>query len=496
MIDSKYLLNDEQMAQFITHGFIQLQTDFSDEFHQTVLKKMGEVYEKEGNPGNNLIPRIPEVQKFFDHPVVRGGLTSVLGPDYIMHTHRHGHFNRPGTSDGGWHKDNYWGNEKTRNHVPWSAMIFYYPQDVTADMGPTGIMPGSQNRYKMNKEDEINLPVVGKAGTFALISYDIWHRASANSSLNDRYMLKFIFFRMKAPTHPEWNNQRTQWQTPKDMLPVKENKLLWENVWNWMSGAPSWKKRLDNPASVQQDEGKTIAQLNDELLGENENDALNAAYSLAARGEEGVPVLIEALKHADEGVVHPLKYSIPRLAAHGLAAAGPVAIPALVDALSADYENKDVRGQIAYALGEMGEEAASAVPNLLQLLQEGSPFVRQHVVEALGMIKQPCELTVPALGKSLHDEDVYVRFLSGLALARIGPDAAAAVPDLEKALHDDTLSASLMLSSSRADKGARYVSAISATALQRIRTNEALDVLLPFLQTAKWCPVTTKVSTF
>jgi HEAT repeat protein len=496
MIDSKYLLNDEQIAQFITHGFITLKTDFSDEFHNTVLSKMAEVYAKEGNPGNNLIPRVPEVQKFFDHPTVRGGLTSLLGPDYVMHTHRHGHFNRPGTSDGGWHKDNYWGNEKTRNHVPWSAMIFYYPQDVTPDMGPTGIMPGSQNRYKINKDEEINFPVVGEKGTLALISYDLWHRATANSSLNDRYMLKFIFFRMKAPTHPEWNNQRKHWQTPQDMMPVKDNSILWEDVWNWMSGTPSWQKRQLDPASAPKSPTDDVAALTEALYGENENDALNAAYSLAALGEKGVPALAEALQFKDEDVVHPLKYSLPRLAAHGLAAAGPVAIPALIDALDAEYENPDVRGQVAYALGEMREHAAPAVPKLVKLLEEGSPFVRQHVVEALGQIRQPTELTVPALSKSLQDEDVYTRFLSGLALARIGPDAAAAVPALAQALHDETLSKSLMLGKSKDDRGARYVSAIASTALQRIRTDEALDVLLPFLQTAKWCPVTTKVSTF
>jgi hypothetical protein len=496
MIDPKYLLTDEQMAQFITHGFVTLQTDFSDEFHTTVLRKMGEVYAKEGNPGNNLIPRVPEVQQFFDHPVVRGGLTSVLGPDYVMHTHRHGHFNRPGTSHGGWHKDNYWGNEKTRNHLPWSAMIFYYPQDVTPDMGPTGIVPGSQNRYKINFDEEINFPVVGKKGTFALITYDLWHRASANSSLNERYMLKFIFFRMKAPTKPEWNNQRQNWQPPQEMMPVKRNDILWEDVWNWMSGAPSWQKRLQSPSSAPQSPTSDTELLKAKLYGEDENEALNAAYSLAALGEKGVPVLAEALKHVHEDVVHPLKYSIPRLASHGLAAAGPVAVPALIEALDVAYDDADVRGQVAYALGEMQEHAAPAVPKLVKLLEEGSTFVRQHVAEALGMIQQPVELTVPALGKALQDDDAYTRFLAGLALARIGPNANAAVPALSQALRDDSLSNASMFTVSRGDKGARYVSAIASTALQRIRTDEALDVLLPFLQTAKWCPVTNTSSTY
>lgn len=496
MFDSKYLLSDDQMAQFIAHGYVQLQTDFPEKFYKTVLHKMSEVYSKEGNPGNNLVPRIPEIQQIFDHPTIKGALTSVLGPDYVMHAHRHGHYNRPGTSDGGWHKDNYWGNEKTRNHLPWSAMIFYYPQDVTPDMGPTGIVPGSQNRYKFNKNEELNLPVVGKAGTFALISYDIWHRASANSSLNDRYMLKFLFFRLKAPTQPEWNNQRSGWQPPNDMHPIKENRQLWEHVWNWMSGSPTWQGRTDRQdvsASATDDRG--IDELANALVGDDENEALNAAYALAAKGTEGIQALVEGLKHSDPGVVDPYSFSVPRLSAHGLAAAGAPAVPALIGALDEKYENPDVRGQIAFALGEIGEQASSAVPKLIEIMQEDSAFIRQHVVEALGMIKQPSALIVPALCKALQDKTQYVRFSAGLALARIGPEAGAAVPALERALHAEEETA-FMLPASKADQGARYVSAIAATALQRIRTDEALDVLLPYLQTARWCPVTTKVSTF
>jgi hypothetical protein len=497
LIDAKYLLNDEQVAQFITHGFVQLQTDFTEQFHQAVLKKMSEVYENEGNPGNNLVPRIPEIQKFFDHPTVKGALTSILGPSYTMHAHRHGHFNRPGTSDGGWHKDNYWGNEKTRNHLPWSAMIFYYPQDVTDDMGPTGIIPGSQNRYKMNFSSEINLPVVGKAGSFVLINYDIWHRATANTSANDRYMLKFLFFRLEAPKRAEWNNLREEWKMPEGMMPVPDNTLLWNHVWKWMSGSPAWTDRPADPAErTGAARHSDIAGLESRLYGEDENEALNAAYGLAAIGAEAVPTLIRGLKHTDPDVVNPLAFSIPRLCAHGLAAMGPEAIPALTEALGDSYGNRDVIGQIAFALGEIGPPASGAVPALIGLLQEESDFIRQHVVEALGMIQEPAEQVVPALGGALQDSSMYVRFSAGLALARIGPAAGSAVGALKLALHDGDEGPAPMLAASKADKGARYVSAIAATALQRIRTDEALDILLSYLQTARWCPSTTKVSTF
>ncbi|MDF2715118.1 MAG: Phytanoyl-CoA dioxygenase [Paenibacillus sp.] len=112
------LLTDDQMRQFITNGYLLLKTDFPKPFHEALVGQLSEVYRSEGNPGNNLLPRIPQLQKVFDHPVVKGALTSVLGEGYMMHSHRHGHFNNS-PKPGGWHKDSYWGYKRMRNHRPW-----------------------------------------------------------------------------------------------------------------------------------------------------------------------------------------------------------------------------------------------------------------------------------------------------------------------------------------------------------------------------------------
>lgn len=93
MNQSPLLLTDEQMQKFITEGFLILKTDFPESFHQAMTAELGKVYDEEGNPGNNLLPRIREIQQAFDSPVITGALTSVLGPNYMLHAHRHGHFN-------------------------------------------------------------------------------------------------------------------------------------------------------------------------------------------------------------------------------------------------------------------------------------------------------------------------------------------------------------------------------------------------------------------
>ena len=231
MKQAPILLTDEQMQAFITKGYVVLKTDFEPDFHANLMDELNHVYEEEGNPGNNLLPRVPKLRNVFNHPAVDGALKSVIGPNYLMHTHRHGHFNAA-PEPGGWHKDSYWGYNRMRNHHPWWAMIMYFPQNTPPELGPTSVMPGTQNyASRIFIEDEMKEEVLasGEAGTFILIHYDIWHRATANTLGQPRYMLKFEFMRTEAPVAPSWNNENEEWKTPSSA-----NELFYqhEEMWN------------------------------------------------------------------------------------------------------------------------------------------------------------------------------------------------------------------------------------------------------------------------
>lgn len=102
------LFTDDHMRQFISNGFVSLKVDMPEGFHKNIYQRCQEVYDTEGNPGNNILPRVPELQQVFDHPTITGAFSSILGPDYVMHTHRHGHLTRGKTENRGWHKDSYW----------------------------------------------------------------------------------------------------------------------------------------------------------------------------------------------------------------------------------------------------------------------------------------------------------------------------------------------------------------------------------------------------
>jgi HEAT repeat protein len=499
MVDASQLLTDEQMRQFIAEGYVVLKADFPDEFHKQMSEKLNEVYADEGNPGNNLLPRIPDLAKVFDHPVIRGALSSVLGEGFMMHPHRHGHFNRKAEA-GGWHKDSYWGHYKMRNHRPWWAMIFYYPQEVTLDMGPTGVMPGTQcyqTRIFEANETQEEVKSLGKAGTFALVHYDIWHRANANIAGKDRYMLKFQFMRTQAPKAASWDNRDEAWSNPGSFTsPIYEHEVMWRDTWNWLLA-----KKADETKVQASDEQLAgwIEDLNSEnksarvrsadqlgLSGKGTQEvitaltkalhdpfepvALNASYGLARQGEAGIDALIEALQ-----VESP---AVSRTAAYGASSAGIAAVKGLVNMLESG--RKDAVGYAAFALGEIGERAAEAVPSLVGLLKTGDETVRRNVVEALGLIASAADESVKGLEIGLQDADDQVRFMAGMAFAKMGSKAQEAVPVIAQALNDEN----------------RYVRATAVDALYSINTEKAKDVLLRFLRDTRWCPSTTPKSTF
>ena len=88
-ISADDLFTDEQMRAFLTNGFVVIKPDLPRSLHDTIYQKLDQAVEMDGNPGNNLLPRVPEIQEVYDHPTVRGALTSVIGPNYMMHPHRH-----------------------------------------------------------------------------------------------------------------------------------------------------------------------------------------------------------------------------------------------------------------------------------------------------------------------------------------------------------------------------------------------------------------------
>lgn len=461
MLDRQYLWDDDTLRRFIVDGYCVVKADYPKAFHDEIYLKTEEVFAKEGNPGNNLLPRIPAIQRVFDHPAVRGALTSLLGPTYIMHSHRHPHINPPESKGGGWHKDSYWGYHKVRDHHPRWIMAMYYPQDVTIENGPTGVIPGTHYfESRVEDPDAEGIPLCGEAGSVIIIHFDLWHRAFPNGTKNNRYMMKFQFTRMREPDAPHWRNASDA--LPLNDLASSPRREMWSAMWRYLAG------RMDaNGHGTDKAASRTLAR---SLREASEAARLHAAYALAEYGEPAIPHLIDALQEAAD--------EVKQAAGYGLGAAGAAAVPALAEMLR--HADAKTRGYAVYALGDTGAAAQETVPALALLRDDPSEWVRRNVSEALGHIGRDAGHAVPALIQLLCDADAQVRFNAGYALAKFGPEAAEAVPALTAALDDEN----------------RYVQGHAATALERIGTPEAVDALMRLFHRTRWCPYTTRESTF
>lgn len=85
----------------------------------------------------------------------------------------------------------------------------------------------------------------------------------------------------------------------------------------------------------------------------------------------------------------------------------------------------------ARALGQIGDEAESAVPTLLTALRDDDMFLRAGITGALIKIGAPA---VPGLTRALFDSSSAVKRAACKALGRIGSERC--VPALINALHD------------------------------------------------------------
>ncbi len=480
-------LNDEQIRTFLANGFLQLQPTLPQDYHDRMYERFVGIIgdDNDDNPGNNLLPVVPELQLLYDDPVIKGALTSVLGEGYMMHPHRVLHDNPPGSDQQVWHHDSYWGyKRKVHNHHPWWVMIMYYPQDIYEKIGPTGIIPGSQYiAQRLEDIDQLGSHAEGPAGCCMMIHYDIWHRKMKNFTALKRFMVKFEFIRMQRPTGVTWDSGETEWRDP-ERLPGHAMAPVWRSTWHWLAGRPL--PQMEKPAP---DEADRVASLVGLLGDDSEVVGLNAAYGLAAAmGAGALDALLDALTgndgdnvddarvFIDEGQKSELEM-VARNAAHGLVAIGTVATPALVRC--AQEGGPRVRKYACFALGELDTDAPKVLEVLISRCTDADAAVRLNAVEALGLKKGTPEAAA-ALGAALSDPDDEVRFNASLALARLGPAAAPVLGNLLDALRD----------------GNRYTMGYAVEAIERIGTSEAKDALIRFLKISRWCPLTSNKDLF
>jgi HEAT repeat protein len=182
-----------------------------------------------------------------------------------------------------------------------------------------------------------------------------------------------------------------------------------------------------------------------------------------------VPALRKALADSNAGVREKAAWALGALqlrAPRNTKVMPPQVIADLAQALRQEKDPK-ARAGMAWALGQFGESAATAIPAVAALLKDGDQATRQAAIEALALIGEPAlpaladglrskhedvrkaalaalakssgsgaEEAVPALIEALKSEDPAIRESAILILGKLGPAAKGAVPALGNLLDD------------------------------------------------------------
>ena len=157
-----------------------------------------------------------------------------------------------------------------------------------------------------------------------------------------------------------------------------------------------------------------------------------AAHALGMIGgreaKEAVPRLIEMLRN-DENII-ARRFAVDALGALG--ERNKAAIAAIVDATG--DEDGILRGDAAVALGVAG--ARSALPTVIQLLEDPEPWARHQAASALGYpaFSKCSEAVGPLVRALLHDDCSEVRLFARQSLHSFGGDAVVADPSVQELL--------------------------------------------------------------
>ena len=415
------LLDDNQVARYLRDGFVVLEAGELDaDFHAGMFDAACGVHDEArvvgGDSvnlqiiGDNLRARIPGVERLLASPTVRGALTSVLGDGYYLHPHHFVHESTP--RDQAFHQDgNLPWNDRShyRTHRPNWAMLFYYPQAVADDNGPTEILPGTQywttnfekadgtwhrgdalvkdarsvdlasddpgRRERHIREGVESLGITGirrhrirvPAGAVVVAHYDLMHRGTRVDApfAGRRFMYKFYLLRSRDPVAPTWRNTNRE---PPGRCPGRLDGIV-EHIWHWMRGDKGWRAHVEDQGQADRVEA---AQAEDERM--------RLAYEIGAlaRNNAGVRDELARLMNADDEALR-------RSMAYAAGVAGGVMEPRVLRALSND--DARVRRIAAFAAGEARLATPAAVDALFaRLEQDQDDLVRSNAAYALGNI--------------------------------------------------------------------------------------------------------------
>ena len=244
------LLTTEQMAEFASSGCLffeelidkETNKEFLDDIGHTSADKVDsmETYNKNikatssiprikaGSPLKNAYPVNSPLEKILKNEVVAGAIQSLVGSNPIV-DHQALHLTFPTKFFKGANKRQMsQGNHQDSTIDPRSTFdiqVFYFPTEVTKEMGGTRYHPGTHlrivNEFAIAKYQNIlgQKSIVCKPGTIGIFHNGLWHGAGVNFSDEIRYMFKVRL----QPTE----KQELLWDPEKKYKPLPNRALYW-----------------------------------------------------------------------------------------------------------------------------------------------------------------------------------------------------------------------------------------------------------------------------
>ena len=244
------LLTTEQMAEFASSGCLffdelidkETNKEFLDDIGHTSADKVDsmQTYNKNikatssiprikaGSPLKNAYPVNSPLEKILKNEVVAGAIQSLVGSNPVV-DHQALHLTFPSKFFKGANKRQMsQGNHQDSTIDPRSTFdiqLFYFPTEVTKEMGGTRYHPGTHlrivNEFAIAKYQNIlgQKSIVCKPGTIGIFHNGLWHGAGVNFSDEIRYMFKVRL----QPTE----KQELLWDPEKKYKPLPNRALYW-----------------------------------------------------------------------------------------------------------------------------------------------------------------------------------------------------------------------------------------------------------------------------
>ena len=512
-------MTDVELCRFLDLGYHVIDSgDIPESTHDRLFEAARDIHQRRSELSNplasldavadNLHVQIPLLNDVLESGSLDSAISTVLGPSYYRYGHSFVH--RSGSYDQTYHKDSPlpWGTRGgLRSHRSNWAMVFYYPQAVSVDMGPTEILPGTQY-WNVNREGtgrtegedrfdgtlspetmngmseaerrihfekqvqqfdrnvtpfRLELP----KGSLILVHFDLFHRGTRSVSDEERFMYKFWYARTTEP----WVSKRRS--ISYQACDPRRQSLIAKNA-AWLG--------LDIQNAVESYEKESVEQEADRMA------------QLHANVESDIISVVDACLQDDEA---NRRCSMYALAGHDTAS-----ISVATELLT--RTTKQARCCAAFLLGELQEPGDLDIDSLLKLVADDSDTdVRMTATNALGralrrrISKGPIELpdklipiidetlcnarerkTKSGIAQSAERQCIYVALLnvvSSAAIQGMSSDVLGPISEvLRRRIHEET------------DRYAKSTALEILVRLASIGDQQAVETSLTVLRTERW----------